>query len=802
MRKFLFSLLFSLLSIAVYSQTHPCGFNTYMQQRYEEEPTLLDMRVEYEEEIQSIINSRTYFSQKTIPVVIHIIYNDSYSNISNSQVYSALTALNEDFNASNSDFSSVVSSFSGVKSDVEITFSLANIAPDGSVTSGITRTQSDLTDSAGENVKSLVLWDTDMYLNIWVVDNIESGAGAYAYYPGTAPSGAEGIVCRHNQFGTTGTSSSSNFAATTLTHEIGHYLNLAHTWGDSNDPELSENCGYDDNVDDTPNTIGTLYGCNTSQSTCSSLDNVQNFMDYTECTNMFTEGQRSRVHAALHSAQGGRVNLWQYENLLATGVLDESDCELELIAVQIHTGTYSNEVSWVILDSDGEGIAGGGGTYSNNSNYYSSVCLPHGNYTFQSIDSYGDGWNGGYYYVRDCDNTIIANDSNPSGYGESQSFVVDICAGEIEGCTNPFASNYNPEATENDGSCIVLGCTNPEADNYNPGANQDDDSCVFYGCTDNTALNYDSQANEDDGSCEYPIVPDLFIHEFTGSNHTIVIPDEMVFNLLEGPISNSDIIGVFYSDENGIEHCGGYIIWQGIINSIAAQGDDTTTDEIDGFAEGVEFQFKIWDYSDDMLFDCTVYYNTAMPNQEYFTTNGISAITSGHVIPPVTDQEIDFPLGWSIFSSYLTLEAMDVAVVLNPIFDNLVIVKDFQGLAYLPDWSYNGIGDMILGQSYQVKVIVESNLTLEGEYVFPEDVQILLPLGWSLFGYLRTEPATCSDVLDEIQSEVIIAKDYLGNAYLPEWNFNGIGDLKPSQGYQIKMNSPQVLQYISNLENY
>ena len=197
MRKRLFSLLFSLLSITVYSQTHPCGFSTYMEQRYEEEPALLDMREEYEEEIQSIINSRTYFSQKTIPVVIHIIYNDSYSNISNSQVYSALTALNEDFNASNSDFSSVVSSFSGVKSDVEITFSLANIAPDGSVTTGITRTQSDLTDSAGENVKSLVLWDTDMYLNVWVVDNIESGAGAYAYYPGIAPSGAEGIVCRH-----------------------------------------------------------------------------------------------------------------------------------------------------------------------------------------------------------------------------------------------------------------------------------------------------------------------------------------------------------------------------------------------------------------------------------------------------------------------------------------------------------------------------------------------------------------------------------------------------------------------------
>ena len=802
MLKLLSSLFFSLLSLTVFSQSHPCGFSLYMQQRYEEEPALLDMREEYEQEIQSIINSRTYFSQKTIPVVVHIIYNDSYSNISNSQVYSALSALNEDFNASNSDFSSVVSSFSGVKSDVEITFSLANIAPDGSVTTGITRTQSNLTDSAGENVKSLVLWDTDMYLNIWVVDNIESGAGAYAYYPGTAPSGAEGIVCRHQQFGTIGTSSSSNFAATTLTHEVGHFLNLAHTWGNSNDPELASNCDDDDNVEDTPNTIGTLYGCNTNQSTCGSLDNVQNFMDYTDCTNMFTEGQRSRVHAALHSAQGGRVNLWQYENLLATGVIEESDCEDELIEVQIHTGTYSNEVSWVILDTNGEGIAGGGGTYSNNSNYYSSVCLPNGTYTFQSIDSYGDGWNGGYYYVRDCDNAVIANDNNPSGYGESQSFVVDICSEAIEGCTDPSASNYNPEATENDGSCIVLGCTNPEADNYNSGANQEDDSCVFYGCTDNTAINYDSEANEDDGSCEYPIVPDLFNYELTGSNHTIVIPDEMVFNLLEGPISNLDIIGVFYSDENGVEHCGGYIIWQGTTNSIAAQGDDTTTDEIDGFAEGVEFQFKIWDYSDDMLFDCSVSFNTAMPNQEYFTNNGISAITSGNVIPPVNDQEIQFPLGWSIFSTYLTLETMDVAVVLNPIFENLVIVKDFEGLAYLPDWSYNGIGDLILGDAYQVKVQEECNLFIEGEYFLPDEVQIYLPTGWSLFGYLRTQPANCDAVLDEIKSEVMIAKDYLGNAYLPIWDFNGIGDLKPGQGYQIKMNSPQVLQYISNLDNY
>ena len=801
MRKLLILPFFLISYFQVLAQTHPCGFTDIMNNRYSEEPSLLEMREAYEIEIQQIINSKSSFAQKTIPVVIHVIYNDSYSNISSSQVASAITAINEDFNAGNSDYSSVVSAFSGVKSNLNINFELANLDPSGNATSGITRTQSNLTDSAGENVKALVNWDSDMYLNIWVVDNIESGAGAYAYYPGTAPSGNEGIVCRHSQFGTWGTSSSSNFAATTLTHEIGHYLNLAHTWGNSNDAELEANCDEDDGVSDTPNTIGTVYGCNTNQSTCGSLDNVQNFMDYTDCTNMFTAGQRARAHAALHSSEGGRVNLWQYENLIATGLVEDASCEEELIIVQIHTGSYANEVSWVILDQYDEGIAGGGETYSNNSNYYTSVCLAQGSYTFQSIDSYGDGWNGGYYNVRNCDNVIIANNSNPSGNGATESFIVSDC-GSIPGCTNSEATNFNPLANEDDGSCLIPGCTDYNADNYNPDANQDDGTCILYGCTDASAINYDTTANTEDNTCEYVQVPDVFNYELTGANHTIVLPEDMNFMLLDGPISNSDILGVFYFDENGIEHCAGYEIWQGTTNSIAAQGDDATTEEIDGLQEGESFNIKVWDQSEDLFYNCIVHYLESMPSQGTYTSNGISAITGGSAIPPVTSQQIDLVSGWSIFSTYLILDNMDVADALSSIYEDIVIVKDFQGLAYLASWNFNGIGDLVYGAGYQIKTSQAATLELAGAYNVPEEAQIILPSGWSMFGYLRTQAADCIAVLQSISNEILIVKNSTGAAYLPSWEFNGIGNLKPGEGYQIKMNSSQTLEFNSNLEEY
>jgi hypothetical protein len=147
---------------------------------------------------------------------------------------------------------------------------------------------------------------------------------------------------------------------------------------------------------------------------------------------------------------------------------------------------------------------------------------------------------------------------------------------------------------------------------------------------------------------------------------------------------------------------------------------------------------------------------------------------------------------------------MNIDAILAPIFDVLVIAKNNAGLAYLPEWGFNGIGEAIVGQGYQVKTTEEASITVVGEYMFPEEHPIDLGAGWNMIGYLRTEPAATDAVMADIVAEenLVIVKNYQGLAYLPEWGFNGIGDMHPGEGYQLKVNNDDVLQYLSNDDSY
>ena len=266
----------------------------------------------------------------TIPVVFHILHNNGPENTTEEQIFNALDVINRDFRLQNPDTADVIPLFKPIMGDVEIEFALATKAPNGDCFRGYTRTESPLTsqgDDGGAQVDAIRNgndvyqgnWPSNKYLNVFVVDHA-GGAGGYTNYPnnwgGTDMS--NGIWILHTQFGEIGTSSPSG--GRSLTHECGHWLNLRHTWGNSNNPGLASNCSEDDLVNDTPLCMGSSGGCPLGENSCGPIANVQNYMDYAlSCQSMFTLGQVDRMRAAIISSVGGRNNLWTQQNLDDTG---------------------------------------------------------------------------------------------------------------------------------------------------------------------------------------------------------------------------------------------------------------------------------------------------------------------------------------------------------------------------------------------------------------------------------------------------------------------------------------------------
>jgi len=246
----------------------------------------------------------------TIPVVVHIVYNVAAENIADSYVYSQIDVLNDDFRRLNADVGETPAYFAGIAADAEIAFCLATVDPSGNPTTGITRTSTTKTSfSTADDMKfatfGKTIWDRNKYLNLWVCD-LSGGLLGYAQFPGGAAA-TDGVVIDYVYFGVGGPGSAPYNEGRTATHEVGHWLNLFHIWGDD-----GTGCGGSDAVGDTPNQADETYGCpgGTIRISCTNGPNgdmFQNYMDYTDdgCMNIFTAGQKTRMQA-LFAAGGSR----------------------------------------------------------------------------------------------------------------------------------------------------------------------------------------------------------------------------------------------------------------------------------------------------------------------------------------------------------------------------------------------------------------------------------------------------------------------------------------------------------------
>jgi Pregnancy-associated plasma protein-A len=240
----------------------------------------------------------------TISVVVHVVYRTDVENISEDQVRSQINVLNQDFMATNTDLSKVPSPFQGLIGNPQIQFQLAEIR----------RQQTDQRSfGVNDTVKSSATGgsnpiDPSKNLNIWVCTLGQSLLG-YAQFPGGPPE-TDGVVILNRAFGTRGTVVAPFDKGRTATHEIGHYLNLSHIWGESR----FNNCTDSDSVDDTPNQFGPntgkpafpLISCSGSQNG----DMFMNYMDYVDDDSMFmfTQGQVVRMLATLESERAELVS--------------------------------------------------------------------------------------------------------------------------------------------------------------------------------------------------------------------------------------------------------------------------------------------------------------------------------------------------------------------------------------------------------------------------------------------------------------------------------------------------------------
>ena len=273
-----------------------------------------------------------------IPVVFHVLHMNGVENISDEQIYDALAILNRDYRKLNADTANVHLDFAGMPADIEVEFVLATKAPNGTCFKGITRTYNTISydgSDGGNQVDAIVAgndvfqgnWPGNKYMNVFICGEI-GGAAGYTTNPSgwSANQMTNGIWVLHDYVGSIGTSSIGT--SRTLTHEVGHWLNLSHTWGSNNNPGTAGSCtGNGDQVQDTPTCIG-VTACLLNSNTCNNdnaywgfdmRDNVENYMDYSYCSKMFTEGQRTRMRTALQATNTGRANLWSTANLAAVG---------------------------------------------------------------------------------------------------------------------------------------------------------------------------------------------------------------------------------------------------------------------------------------------------------------------------------------------------------------------------------------------------------------------------------------------------------------------------------------------------
>ena len=524
---------FFLLTTNIFAQDRNCVSAEYLQLQLQKNPSHAQKLAQ----LERLTNQRAAnqsIQRRTghviyIPVVVHVLWNSSnpIENLSDAQIESQIQVINKDFRRLNDDADNVWPQ----AADMEIEFYLAQVDPDGSPTNGITRTETSVTDwGFTDDMKSFSNggvdpWDTTRYFNFWTA-NIGGGILGFAQFPGGQPD-TDGIVMSPQFFG------SSDFEAAagetfylsppfdkgrTTTHEIGHFLNLIHIWGDGG-------CGVDDLVDDTPESDDSNGGCQIGSESCGSVDMVQNYMDYTDdaCMNLFTEGQKNRMRAVLEPG-GPRESLAQD---LSPFTITLEPSNLEIIACSFDDITVNFDIEIAMPDTTGDVTFSASGLPTGVSTSFNPNTVSVGNVMVTlTLSNFSDTTLGEYTIVIEATDgsftatesimlfTFGTSDNDGDGIGDEcdddddNDGVLDI----NDNCQ--FIANADQADNDGDGQGDVC-----DDDDDNDSVMDSNDNCPFTANSDQADVDFDGTGDV----CDDITVNDILTPNSDGVNDTWTI---------------------------------------------------------------------------------------------------------------------------------------------------------------------------------------------------------------------------------------------------------------------------------------
>lgn len=301
----------------LYSQEERCGIEHRISNMITTDSSLLKTMQNAQKRLLTKIKENDYSKSgtKSIPVVFHIVWHEEWENVSTDKILKQLTIINDFFKSTEQNIEQIPLEFQSVIGHPNIEFCLALETPDGQPTNGIIRQYSP-NNQIGQtdnlfytSLGGSSAWDTEKYLNIWIVESINNRG--FAFFPWMATKDIDGIVLGTKEISELG---EPGYGGKVAIHEIGHYLGLSHIWGNSI-PSNDEDCINDDGIEDTPYQWIWTPQCPSPNSTdlphsCGSNDMYVNFMDYTEdkCLLMFTKQQSDFMLASLAEYRSGLVS--------------------------------------------------------------------------------------------------------------------------------------------------------------------------------------------------------------------------------------------------------------------------------------------------------------------------------------------------------------------------------------------------------------------------------------------------------------------------------------------------------------